>query len=150
MQVSLPRFRILCSAAMFTLPWNGARAADALPTGIEQAPPLAPNEFAPTLRIGGYFGALTEQSLIGVTVTHPWRTRFQADYLVDAHAIATAYRFTEIPLDIEIEGGDRQAFRLEPPDRVRSLAHGALEGFSLERFHLHELSARPRGPELRD
>jgi hypothetical protein len=69
-----------------------------------------PSNPEPTLRIGGYVGALSEQSLIGITVIRPWRPKIQSDALVDVHAIYTAYRFPNIPIDLEIEGGIAKHF----------------------------------------
>jgi hypothetical protein len=65
---------------------------------------LAPRP-EPTLRIGAYMGALSEQSLFGLTITRPWAPHLQSDSLAAADLVYTAYRFTNIPLDVEIEGG---------------------------------------------
>lgn len=64
----------------------------------------------PTLRIGGYIGALSHQALASITFRRPWRTRLQSDYLADVHAIYTVHRFESIPLDLEIEGGIAKRF----------------------------------------
>lgn len=88
-----------------------SHADDLLPAqSAPQLPTAAAAGASPTLRLGGYIGALTEQSLIGVTVTHPWRTRLQSDYIADVHAIVTAYRFAEAPIDLEIEAGVAKHF----------------------------------------
>lgn len=90
-----------------------AEEVGAFPSFWRQSPQnaqfLAPNP-QPTLRIGAYVGALSEQSLIGVTVLHPWRPKIQSDSLVDVHAIYTAYRFASIPIDLEIEAGIAKHF----------------------------------------
>lgn len=65
---------------------------------------------APTLRIRAYVGALSDQSLINITVLRPWVPNFASGILVDAHAGYTAYRFQSIPLDLEIEGGVAKRF----------------------------------------
>lgn len=70
---------------------------------------LTPNA-APTLRLGAYVGALTKAALVDITLLRPWRQDFQAGVLVDAHAIYTAYRFQDIPIDLELEAGVAKRF----------------------------------------
>jgi hypothetical protein len=70
---------------------------------------LASNS-APTLRIGAYVGALSDQSLINITVLRPWAPNLASGLLVDAHAVYTAYRFQSIPIELEIEGGIAKRF----------------------------------------
>ncbi len=80
---------------------------DAQPVRVEGM--LPPNP-APTLRVGGYFGALTNESLIGVVLLHPWREDIQSGFMVDANAIYTAYRFQNIPIELELEGDVAKRF----------------------------------------
>lgn len=84
-----------------------------LPTATAPAP-LIPGMLeanaAPTLRIGAYVGALSDQSLINITVLRPWAPNFASGILVDAHAVYTAWRFQSIPLELEIEGGVAKRF----------------------------------------
>ncbi|MGD9545588.1 MAG: hypothetical protein AB7F41_16395 [Methylocystis sp.] len=84
---------------------------------LENAVPPAPlipgmlaSKAAPTLRIGAYVGALSDQSLINITVLRPWAPNFASGILVDAHAVYTAYRFQSIPLELELEGGVAKRF----------------------------------------
>lgn len=78
------------------------------------APPALPWMLSakpePTLRVGAYVGALSNQSLINITVLRPWDAHFVPGALVDTHAIYTAYRFKSLPLDLEIEGGVAKRF----------------------------------------
>lgn len=87
--------------------------------GFEPPPASAPapmftgmlaSNAAPTLRIGAYVGALSDQSLINITVLRPWAPNFASGLLVDAHAVYTAYRFQSIPIELELEGGIAKRF----------------------------------------
>lgn len=70
---------------------------------------LRPNE-NPTLRVGGYVGVLTNQSLINIAVLRPWRQNLLPGVMAAAHAILTAYRFQNALLDLEIEAGVAKRF----------------------------------------
>ncbi len=70
---------------------------------------LAPNA-EPTLRLGGYAGALTKEALVDITLLKPWHQDFRPGLIIDGHAIYTAYRFQSIPIDLEIEGGVAKRF----------------------------------------
>jgi len=69
----------------------------------------AANPPAPTLRIGGYIGALSKQGFLN-TLYSPWRTHLEPNYLADVHAVYTVDRCTDIPLDLELEGGVAKRF----------------------------------------
>jgi len=128
---SVPKASLVWLTATFCLSWHSQGGAHAQELGAAPAPPppsnsfqLAPNP-APTLRVGAYVGTLSEQSLVGITMLHPWRPKLQSDSLVNAHAIYTAYRFPDLPIDLEIEGGvakhfgwsHQTEFTLEPTAR---------------------------------
>lgn len=66
---------------------------------------------APTLRIGAYVGALSDQSLINITVLRPWVPNFASGILVDTLIPFTRpIGFKASPLDLEIEGGVAKRF----------------------------------------
>jgi hypothetical protein len=110
-----------CLAFLAVVSTEAARAAEsfwpATPT-LEMFSPQ-PIATAPTLRIGAYVGALSEQALFtwqpfqcSSTSVCPWDIHLQNNYLIDGHAVYTLYRFEKIPLDLEIEGGVAQRFGL--------------------------------------
>ncbi len=92
-------------------PTEAERGASASPAPSDAVLPLAPSSAAPapTLRIGGYLGALSEQGYLN-TLYSPWRTRLEANYLVDVHAVYTVERCTRWPLELEVEAGLAKRF----------------------------------------
>lgn len=79
------------------------------PTGVESPAPCARDFTTPTLRVGGYLGALSQQGFLN-TLYAPWRTHLEPNYLADIHAVYTVDRCTRLPLDIEVEGGIAKRF----------------------------------------
>jgi hypothetical protein len=82
----------------------------AAPTNLWQLPAWRGPSGGPTWRVGTYVGALSHQAFVDIAVVQPWKTKFEADYLIDFHAVYTAYRFERIPLELELEGGFAQRF----------------------------------------
>jgi hypothetical protein len=110
-------FAITCGAALVQDRDGNVATGDVMQTPPISAPayslqiPAWPGpSVGPRWRVGGYVGALSHQALVDIVVVQPWKTNFESDYLVDIHAIYTAYRFESIPLDLEIEGGFAQRF----------------------------------------
>lgn len=113
--------RLLSLAVASVCHVGGAAAADVTPPPPPRAaaagpPPLfASGEAAwlpawpgqtggPTVRVGAYGGQITTGSLLS-NLFEPWTIKLRDSYIVDVHAIYTAYRFEALPLDLEIEGG---------------------------------------------
>jgi len=112
-------FRLICAFIAISLfsPLKGAVAADLPPPGaaLDVLSPQPIANTAPTLRIGGYVGALSEQAIwpptsCNSTLLCPWTIHFVQSYLVDGHAVYTFYRFNQVPIDLELEGGVAQRF----------------------------------------
>jgi hypothetical protein len=99
----------ICSASIGIASLAGsAYGADGPASNVLQAM-TPPSQTDPTLRIGAYFGALTPQALV-TTVFEPWRVHTIPSYLIDAHAIYTFYRFDNLPIEFELEGGIAKRF----------------------------------------
>ncbi len=122
----LGHFGSFCAKSLAAcIAWNAfampmeARAADFLTPAQPMLEMFSPQPIAtaPTLRIGAYVGALSEQALFvwqpfncQSTAVCPWDIHLQNNYLVDGQAVYTLYRFAKIPLDLELEGGVAQRF----------------------------------------
>lgn len=114
---------------------DGARAADVVPPpspAPASAPPFVAAGSArltdwlpawpgqtggPTVRVGAYGGQITTGSLIS-NLFEPWTLKLRDSYIVDVHAIYTAYRSASLPLDLEIEGGLAHRFGLDHQSEV--------------------------------
>jgi hypothetical protein len=94
-----------------------AHAAELLTPVVVTPDLLSPQPVAttPTLRIGFYVGALSEQALWPITsckstLLCPWTIRLTHDYIIDSQGVYTFYRFARLPIDLELEGGVAQRF----------------------------------------
>ena len=87
----------------------------------------------PRWRVGGDVGAYAHVKLEKI-IFEPWRNQLQPDYIVEADAIYTVYRFKRIPLDLEIEGGFAQRFGQDHQSEIDLIPMARWKWFPWNRF----------------
>lgn len=114
MLARVPALRLLVLSAVALYPASAVSAplgddagtAPPEPRAVSPAPAESP---APTLRLGGFLGVLTDETFAKM-LYEPWLGHLQDSYLAGVHVVGTLYGFASVPLDLEIEAGIAQRF----------------------------------------